>query len=192
MKSNILYLAVPILVMYFTSCSKIAEHLERDVQVTDTVYFEIPTITDISKPVTIAGIASSINLEQQIQAQVQDLSVANLSSAKLRRMDLDLAFVGKDSLGRDSIDTENNFGNLQSIKFELTQGAKTDSLSSVIVTSAAKTSNLSLTLRISPETLKSYLPGSGMQYSVILRAKKATTKKMFVRAAAWYTVTLSK
>lgn len=187
MKNKVLYIAVILLVVIYTSCSKIAENLQRDAIVTDTVYFEIPVISTLDNALTLPNVATTINLENQINAQVQDLRASNLHSVKLKSIHLGLAEIVK-----DSIDTKNNFANLQSIKFSLTDGSKTDSLASVSIPSKTLSRGLSLNPVILPETLKPYISKPAMKYSITIKAKEVTTAVMTVGAAMSYTVTLVK
>jgi hypothetical protein len=186
MKSKILYIALPALIFIYTSCSKISESLQRDTVITDTVSFEIPVITNIADPVTISNIESPLNFEEQVNAQVQGLSIANLSSVNLRSIDLGLISA------ESGVDTANTFGKLQSIKLQIGDGIKTDSLARISIASTGPTSTLTLTPVILPETLKPYLSGSSVRYEVIVKAKKVTTKVMKVKIGAVYRVTLSK
>lgn len=175
------------LLLIYTSCSKITESLQRDALIVDTVYFEIPVIENLSNEVTLPDIATTIDLEAQIRAQVQDLTASNLQSARLKNLHLALKEIKK-----DSIDKENNFANLQSIKFNLSDGSKTDSLANITIPSTNLIGALALPPVMSPETLKPYLSSSSMKYRIKVKAKKITTKVMYVRAATSYTVTLSK
>ncbi|WP_316812010.1 hypothetical protein [Pedobacter heparinus] len=182
-----LSIAALFLLLIYTSCSKITESLQRDVVIVDTVYFEIPVIPNIGDEATLPDIATTIDLEAQIKAQVQDLTASNLLSARLKNLHLALAEVKK-----DSIDIDNNFANLQSIKFSLTDGSKTDSLANITIPSTNLIGALALTPVILPETLKPQLSNPSMKYRITVKAKKATVKVMNVRAAASYIVTLAK
>lgn len=182
-----LSIAALFLLLIYTSCNKITESLQRDALIVDTVYFEIPVIENLSNEVTLPDIATTIDLEAQIKAQVQNLTASNLQSARLKNLHLALAEIKK-----DSIDTENNFANLQSIKLSLTDGSKTDSLANITIPSKNLSRALALTPVILPETLKPYLSSSSMKYRITVKAKKITAKVMYVGAAASYTVTLSK
>lgn len=186
MKSKILYIALIALVLTYISCSKISESLQRDTVITDSVFFEIPAITSLANEVTIS-IESPLNFGEQVNAQVQDLNIGNLSSVKLSSLDMDL-------MTRDSgvVDTANNFGNLQFVKMQVIDGVKTDSLASIRIPSAATNSALELTPVIKPETLKPYVSQSAVRYNVIVKAKKVTTTAMRVKIGAVYTFTLSK
>jgi hypothetical protein len=186
MKSNILYIALIALVLTYVSCNKISESLQRDTVIMDSVLFKIPVITNVANEVTIS-IASPLNFEEQVNAQVQGLSLADLSSVKLRSADLDL-------LSRDSgaVDTATNFGNLLSVKMQIADGIKADSLASIRIPSASLSATLTLVPVILPETLKPYVSGSAVRYNVLVKAKKTTTKVMEVKMRAVYTFTLSK
>ena len=187
MKHILISIAVLPLLITYTSCSKITESLQRDVEIVDTVYFEIPIIEDISKTATLPELTTTIDLEAQIRPKVQDLTASNFQFARLKNLHLGLAEVKKDSIDRD-----NNFANLQFIKFNLSEGSKTDTLANIAIPSANLIGALALPPVMSPETLKPYLSSSSMKYRITVKAKKITTKVMYVRAAISYTVTLSK
>lgn len=186
MKSKILYIALIVLVLTYVSCSKISESLQRDTVITDSVFFEIPVITNIANEVTIANIESPLNFQEQVNAQIQDLNIGNLSSAKLKSINLDLISAAS------GVDTANTFGKLQSVKMQIADGIKADSLANVGITSASPGTALALTPVILPETLKPYVSGSVVRYNVIVKAKKITTTAMKVKIEAVYTFTLSK
>lgn len=176
------------LLLIYTSCSKFSESVQRDTEITDTVYFEIPIIDNISKEVVLPDLATTIDLEAQVRAQVQDLTASNFQSARLKSMHLGLAEVKK-----DSIDVENNFANLQFIKFSLSDGSNTDSLATVVIPSTPAVSRgLALSPVMASEKFKVYLSNPSMKYRITVKARKVTNKVMRVGAAASYIVTLSK
>lgn len=186
MKIKILYIALITLALTYISCNKISETLQRDTVITDTVSFEIPVITNITNEVTIANIESPLNFQEQVNAQVQDLNSGNLRSVKLKSINLDLI---SDASG---VDTANTFGKLQSVKMQISDGIKADSLGSIRIASAAPSTTLALTPVIVPDTLKPHVSESAVRYNVIVRAKKVTTKVMKVKIGAVYTFSLAK
>lgn len=187
MKNIVLYFLLPSFVIVYSACSKITENLQRDAVVTDTIFFDIPIISTITTPITVANIATTINLESQINAQVQDLSASNLSSVNLKSINIAL----DESVG-DSIIAKNNFANIESIKINLMDGSRTDSLASIFIPSKAVSRGIALEPVMQPEILKTYISNPAMKYSVTFKPKDTTTRVIKVRMASSYTVTLIK
>lgn len=184
MKNKILYILLPAFLFIYVSCNKISESLQRDAVIIDTVSFEIPIIANIADTITISKIESPININEQVNAQIQDLSIDNLTSVKVSSIDLGL-------VSGESVDTVNNFNILQTIRLQIADGIKTDSLASINITSGS-TSTLALTPVILPETLKPYLSGPSLFYNVTIKAKGVTTAVMKVKARAVYNISLTK
>ncbi|SDJ55825.1 hypothetical protein SAMN04487898_103251 [Pedobacter sp. ok626] len=192
MKSKIIYIVLLSFVIVYTSCSKITEDIQEDIFIKDTVSFEIPVLTDLTSSPAITEIKSTLNLEEQVKKSANNFTIENIKTTKITSLNLILAPIilnpTKDSLG---IDPNNNFGNLETLKFGISAGGNTGNIANVIIPQTSKTSNLSLTPSILPEELKPFLINSP-NYNVIVKAKKITTTPMKVAIAATYTITLSK
>ncbi len=186
MKKNLLFYLLVLLAFTITSCSKVSEDIQRDIVVTDSVFFDIPIITKISDSVTISGLENSTNFEAHLNAPDQGLNLTNLTSVKLKSFNLTLISI------EGKVDTLNNFGNLQYVKIQIVDGVRIDSLASVRVPSSAINSSIDLPPVITPETLKTYLIGTTPRFNVIIKAKKATTTLLHVRAISTYSATLSR
>lgn len=185
MKSKIFYIALIVLALTYASCSKISESIQQDTIIIDTVSFQIPVITNIANADTISNIESPLNFGEQVNAQVQGLSLGNIRSVRLKSMNLNLISAAS------GVDTANTFGKLLSVKMQITNGIKADSLASIRITSANPNTALALTPVIVPEILKPYVSGSAVRYNVIIRAKRTTTTVMKVKIEAAYTLTLT-
>jgi hypothetical protein len=103
-----------------------------------------------------------------------------------------LGITEKDRNGRDSVDTQNNFGNLETIKWEITNGTETNLVGNASVSSTGVLSTLTIPVSITPEALLPYLTSNTKKLKVTVKVKKITTKPMKVKAIAIYTVTLYK
>ncbi len=93
---------------------------------------------------------------------------------------------------KDSIDVNNNFGNLETVKFAFSPDGKTANIANLTIVSTAKSGALGLTPIISPDSLKPYLTDQSTNYYIRVKAKAVTTTVMKVRAAATYTVKLAR
>lgn len=192
MKSKIIYIALVSFVIVYTSCSKITEDIQEDIFIKDTVSFEIPVLADLTSSPAITEIKSTLNLEEQIKKSTNNFTIENIKATKITSLNLILAPIilnpAKDSLG---IDPDNNFGNLETLKFGISAGGNTRNIANVIIPQTSKTSSLSLAPSILPEELKPFLTNAP-KYNVIVKAKKITSRPMKVAIAATYTITLSK
>lgn len=188
MKSTPLFKVLLLLaIAYGTSCNKISESIQRDVIVTDTVLFDIPVLSSTTTATTIPKISSTINLAEEIHKQVSNFDIANVSSVKLKSLNMDL-----DTVAKDSVDTRNNFGNLETVRFYIAAGATTEEIANASVSSPAILSILALSPVIPSDVLKPYITNVSSHYNVLVKAKTATTTIMKVKATATYSVTLSK
>ncbi|MDR6782459.1 hypothetical protein ABIE26_001053 [Pedobacter africanus] len=192
MKNKSLFISLPILVLLYISCNKISENVERDIIFKDSVFFDIPVLSSITDPYTLPDLQSAVSIGDQINNQVKGFTTDHIKQIKITSLNMLLGITEKDKNGRDSIDTQNNFGNLETVKWEITNGADTNLVGSASVSSTGVLSTLAIPLSIPPEILKPYLIGDTKKYRVIVKAKKATSKPMKVKTMAIYTVTLAK
>lgn len=187
MKSKTLYIALLAFAIVYTSCSKITEDIQEDIFVNDTLFFDIPILTDLTTSTTISGIVSEVNLDEQIKKSLNNFTATNIKTTKITSLNL---FLGR--IPKDSIDTKNNFGNLETIKFGTSPGGNVGNLASLTIPSTSTISNLALPPTILPDDLKSFLTNPLKTYNVVVKAKKVTTTPLKVLAIASYTITLSK
>lgn len=190
MKNSHLNIALLSLIFAFTSCKKISESIQQDLIVDDITSFEIPVLSNINSPATIAAITSNLNLEELLRNTPNNFTIENITAVKMKSLDLLLDSIKVDI--KNVIDTGNNFGNLETIKFRLAAGGNVSSIANASITSSSVSGALSLTPDILPDTLKSFIIQPSRTYNVIVKAKKATTTPMKVKARAVYTITLSK
>ncbi|WEK21236.1 MAG: hypothetical protein P0Y49_08785 [Candidatus Pedobacter colombiensis] len=187
MKNKTLYIALLSFVILYTSCSKISENIREDIFVNDTVYFNIPVLSDSTASATISGITSNLNLAEEIKKSANSFTIANIKTTKITSLNLDLGTISK-----DSIDTKNNFANLGTLKFGFSTNGTITNIANITIPSTATISHLTLSPSIPPESLTPILTAPSPTYNVIVKAKAPTTTLMRVRAAAAYTITLSK
>lgn len=187
MKSKFLCTALLALILIYTACNKISESLQRDVIVKDSVFFDIPILTSITDPYTISDIKIPLNIEEQISHDVQGFSISNLKSVKIMNLNMSLRPIGK-----DSIDKANNFGNIETVRFGISNGTTLINIGIANNNSNAVSGSLTLTISILPETLKEYLLNPSATYNLAVKARTSTTAPMKVRAMATYIITLSK
>lgn len=192
MKNKILFISLPILVLLYTSCNKISENIERDIIFKDSVFFDIPVLGSITDSYTLPDLQSAVNIGDQINNQVKGFTTDHIKQIKITSLNMLLGITEKDKNGRDSVDTQNNFGNLETVKWEITKGTEINSVGNVSVSSTGVLSTLAIPLSIPPETLKPYLIGDTKKYRITVKAKKTTNKLMKVKALINYTATLSR
>lgn len=191
MKNKTLLILAPFLILMYTACNKISESIERDIIIRDTVFFDIPEQASITDPYVLPDIQLSVNIEDQINNQLKGFTAAQIRSIKITALNMFLGTVGKDKDGRDSIDTQNNFGNLETVRWEITTGTETNLIGNTSISSASVLSTLAIPIGITPEALKPFLVNDAKKYRVTVKAKKITTKPMKVMALASYTVKLA-
>lgn len=167
-----------------------SENIQQDVIVNDTTSFEIPVLSNINSPATIAGIPSNLNLEEQLGNTPNNFTIDNITAVKINSLTLLLDPIKNDL--KDSIDVKNNFGNLETVRFRIAAGGNISNLANASISSSSISSSMSLTLDIIPDTLKSFIIQPSRTYNIIVKAKTATTTPMKVKAKANYTITLSK
>lgn len=172
---------------YATSCNKISESIQRDVVVADTVEFDIPVLSSTTTTTTIPDIGTIVNLSDEIHKQDNNFDVINVSTIKLKSLDMALLLIAG-----DSVDAKNNFGNLETIKFQIATGAQQEEIANTAISSPSILGALALSPVVRADVLKSYLTDGASHYNVLVKAKVATTTIMTARAAMTYTVTLSK
>jgi hypothetical protein len=187
MRNRTLNIALLSLIVTFASCNKITESVQQDIIVNDTVYFDIPALTSTTTLTTISGISSNLNLESEIKNSVNDFTLSSVKATKITSLNLALGLIGN-----DSIDVSNNFGNLETLRFRISANDRFANLSNTTITSSAKSGSMALTPTIAPDSLISFLINPSKTYNVIVKAKTITTTTMKVRAAATYTITVSK
>ena len=157
MKNTTLNIVLFSIVITCISCSKISENIQQDIVVNDTVYFDIPVLNSITSTTPISGIPFTLNLEEEVKSGLNKYTIDQIKSTKLRSMDMSLAFIGKDTLGKDSIDTKNNFGNLESVKFRIYTNGSFANLANTTITSSGTIGALALTPIIVPDSLRTSL-----------------------------------
>ncbi len=192
MKNTTLNIALFSIVIACVSCNKISEDIQQDIVVNDTVEFTIPALSNITSNTPISGLPFKINLEDEVKSGLNKYTIDQIKSTKLRSMNMFLAFVGKDSLGKDSIDTKNNFGNLEFIRTRIAANGSFSNLANTTIASSGTVSTLTLTPVVVPDSLRTFLTNPAKTYEVIVKAKKITTIPMRVRAITTYSITLAK
>lgn len=192
MKNTALNIVLFSIVITCISCSKISENIQQDIVVNDTVFFDIPVLNSITSTTPISGIPFTLNLEEEVKSGLNKYTIDQIKSTKLRSMDMSLAFIGKDTSGKDSIDTKNNFGNLESVKFRIFANGSFANLANTTITSSGTVGALALTPVIVPDSLRTFLTNPTKTYEVLIKSKTVTTLPMRVRATSTYTITLAK
>nr|WP_121273034.1 hypothetical protein [Pedobacter schmidteae] len=189
MKSKTFYLSLFSILLIYSSCSKISENLEQDIIVYDTVYFDIPVLSSVTATVAIPAVKPTLNLEEQLKNSPNNFTTSNIKATKMTSLNMALGLIGPK---KDSIDVNNNFGNLETVKFAFSPDGKTANIANLTIVSTAKSGALGLTPIISPDSLKPYLTDQSTNYYIRVKAKAVTTTVMKVRAAATYTVKLAR
>jgi hypothetical protein len=189
-KNRRLNIALLSLIFAFTSCKKMSENIQQDIIVNDTTSFEIPVLSNINSPATIAGITSNLNLEEQLRNTPNNFTIENITAVKIKSLALLLDSIKIDL--KNIIDTNNNFGNLETLRFRIAAGGNIRSVASAGITSNSISGSLSLTPDILPDTLKPFIIQPSRTYNIVVKAKTVTTTIMKVKARAVYTITLSK
>lgn len=188
MKNRTLNIALFSLMIASTSCNKISEDIQQDIVINDTVYFDVPILSTDSSSVVIPGIKLSFDLEEQVKNNINNFTLDQIKGTKIK--DLNLALK---TINEDSIDVKNNFSNLVSIKFKITAPPRSfANLANSANPMGGTAGNVALTPVIIPDSLKTFLLNPARTYEVTVKARKATTTPLAVRAAATYTITLAK
>lgn len=194
MKNRLLNIVLLSLIIAFTSCNKITESIQQDLIINDTVYFEIPALSTITTETTIPDISSKINLENEIENNINRFAISDVKTTKLTSLNLTLAKIIVDEENKKDtiIDNDNNFGNLETLRFRIASNGNFRNLATTTISSGGTSGFLTLTPTIAPDSLKPFLINPSKTYNIIVKAKKITTTPMKVQAAARYTITLSK
>lgn len=178
MKNSTLLLSAFALLIAFSSCKKIKEATQRDVDVTPTaVTFTIPIIASTAAGTTFGEYNESLDLNALIKANASEFGEDNIKNIKITAVTLDLT---------DSND-DNNIQNFESIDVKLQTGSGTP-ITIAAQTSIPNTKAQSLTVPVSGTTdLKSYLGAASFKYSLTGKLRKATTKTLQAKLTAKYT-----
>lgn len=193
MKNRLLNIALLSLIIACISCNKITESIQQDVIINDTIYFDIPVLNSTTTSITISGISSEINFENEIKNSMNNFTINDVKTTRLTSLNLALGLIVVDKeTNEKGIDPENNFGNLETLQFGIAANEKTGKLSSATISSGGTSGSLTLPPTIDPENLKPFLINPSKTYNIIVKAKKITTTPMKVQAAAKYTITLSR
>lgn len=187
MKNRTLNIALFSLLIAITSCNKISEEIQQDIVINDTVYFEVPILSTDNSSAVIPSIPLSFDLEEQVKNSVNSFTLDQVKGTKIK--DLNLA-LGVDKEG--AVDTINNFSNLASVKFKITAPGSFGNLANSATPMGGTIGTATLTPVIIPDSLKTFLLNPARTYEVTVKARKATTTPMAVRAAATYIITLAK
>lgn len=187
MKNITLNIALFSLLVAYASCNKITETIEQDIIVHDTVDFQIPILSSTSNSTIVSGIPLTLNLEEEVKSGLNKFSVNQIKSTKLKSLHMGLGLIGK-----DSIDTKNNFSNLESIKFRITAAGSLANLANSANPLGGSSGAIALNPVIVPDSLKTFLLNPAKTYEVTFKAKKVTTTPLSFRVASTYIITLAK
>lgn len=187
MKNRLSNIALLSFFIAFTSCNKISESIQQDLVLRDTIDFTIPVLSLSPTSVIIDPISSNLNLQEQLKNNINSFNINEIRNTNIKTLNLKI-----DTIKGGIIDTANNFGKLESIKFRIKSNGNAKEMASINIPSRSAIGDLALTPVIMPDTLKPILIGSPITYSAVIKAKAATKIPMVVRAIATYTVTLSK
>ena len=186
MKTHTLYFLPLLLALVVSSCSKVSEEIQRDAIILDSVDYTIPVMTEVDSAYAFTGIQLPLNPGAKI-GQLQGFTEANIKSIKLSRMAIVLKYLPN----TDSIDVANHFGNFQSLRFSIPNGATPLNIASATISSASVNGAINLITNSSME-LKPLLGANAATGTLTARTRTATTKPIFVTIYAWFTVTVSK
>lgn len=187
MKNRTLNIVLFSLMTGSTSCNKISEDIQQDIVIVDTVYFDVPILSTDSSSAVIPGIKLSFDLEKEVKNNVNSFTLDQIKGTKIKELNLALGLISE-----DSIDVKNNFSNLASAKFRITASRSFANLANSVNPMGGTTGSVALSPVIIPDSLKTFLLNPARTYEVTVKARKATTTPLAVRAAATYILTLSK
>jgi hypothetical protein len=181
MKNSTILLSAMALLITFSSCKKIKEATQRDIQITPTaITFTIPIITSTAAGTSFGTYNESLDLDALIKTYASEFGEDNVKNIKISSVTLELL----------NQDADNNVQNFESINVAL----QTGSGAPVTIAAAASipnTSAPSITVPVSGTTdLKSYLGATSFSYAVTGKLRKATTKVLNAKLTAQYTATV--
>ena len=190
MKKSIIYIFLILLVFSYVSCKKFSEDIQRDAIIVDSLDFNIPVIAEEDSSLSFSDIKLPLNPGARIKEQLSGFNESDITSIKLSKMNLILSSIKNSKDELDSIDTGNNFGNFQSLRFTIPEGSTAKTIASTFINSSAVTREVLLTTDPAAE-LKPLLSANTTS-TLTLRARKATKKEIKIRAVAVFTVTVSR
>ncbi|WP_316813343.1 hypothetical protein [Pedobacter heparinus] len=182
MKKNLLLSLTLILLMAATSCNKIKEATERDINITpDAVEFTMPKIISTTE-LKVVDVAAPIDIDAMIKAKADQFGVKNLRNVRITSLKLDII---------SGMDDANNFANIESLsaKIEAT-GQAALTIASVANNPDVKAGTLVIPVTAGSTELKSYLTAGNFKYTLSFKARRVTDKELRIRATATYQLTV--
>lgn len=190
MKANLLLIAATLL-LALSACNKVSESIQRDIIIKpDSLLFSIPPTALSSDSIVIDNLPATVNIINEINNPGgENFSLENITKVKVS--DFSITYVPK---VKDSVDAKNNFSSISTLRVNLINGLKRDSLAKYANTGSidAVPLRLALTPVIDGEILKTYLNNGSLKYSVVIRLRKSTTDTIKAKLSASYTLTLEK
>ena len=181
MRKNLLLTSALGLLISFSSCDKVKDALEKDVNIPTTVEFTIGQI-GVGAAQNIGEFEVKYNLDSAVKANAPSLSADNVKSIKLKGFKIELL---------EGHDADNNFQNFKSIYAEVSaEGLQLRKLVE-ISNYSSPTPVYSLTIPVTGGgiELKEYL-NKKFKYSVKGETSKAITKQVKAKVKAEYEFTI--
>lgn len=166
MKTKLFFLLLIASVALASSCNKIKEATNQDVNITpNSIEFNVAAITNTSAVTEIGTADVNFDLNALIKAKASAFGVNNVKSVKLKSLTAEFV--------NNTADADNNFGNLESISAEISATGKASQvMASFTNSSAARVDAITMPANGNVE-LKDLVTGTGIKYTLKGKLRKA-------------------
>ncbi|MBG6233698.1 putative membrane protein [Pedobacter sp. CAN_A7] len=159
------------------------EDIKRDIVIeTDSINFIVPISTNLEDTLTIAELQNKVDLNQQVEDNTDQFTLADLRSAYITKFVIKL----------DDPDTNgNDLSAFSSMRVQMKAAAKP--LIQLGATNNISTQNLNtlnVTITAATQQLQEYLNADSLTYVITGVARDSTTKVIQAKAVAGYKLTL--
>lgn len=189
MRTPLTAIALLVLVITCSSCSKISSDVRRDLILKDSVEFEIPILNSIKDTTqTTTGVDIPLDLDNLNPDNTENFSRENITRIRISSFRMVLI----DSLLDSATLANNNFSNLQRIKAELVVNGKGQNFANLDNSSTSLIKSYNLIVNIPQDTATKYLLNPSVTYTFRYKARTETKTVLKAKAFADYVVTLEK
>jgi hypothetical protein len=182
MKRNLLLsLSLVLFIAVTSSCSKIKEATERDIDITPgAVEFTVPVITSTTA-LNVISVSAPIDIDAMIKANASQFGVKNLRNVKITSLKLEII---------SGMDDANNFANLETVSAKVEATGQSALTIASVNNPDVKANTLVVPITAGTTELKSYLTSGNFKYILSLKARRQTEKELRVKATASYELTV--
>ena len=182
MAKNRQFLILGLISILLMSCT-MKDDIQRDIVIeTDSIGFTIPILTNLEDTLTIAELQNTVDLNQQVNNNTDQFTLADLRSAQITKFVIKL----------DKPDTDgNDISAFSYLRVQLKAPGKPTiqlGVNNNVSTSYAATLNINITA--TPLQVQEYLSAGDLTYVITGLLRDPTTKAMQAKAVAGYKLTL--